>query len=54
MSAKVNLQQKIDKKIYLPFRAELMKRGISIQKGLEKIMERYTAECEKEQRAGKK
>ncbi len=41
MSAKINVQQKVDKKIYNHFRSILMRDGISIQKGLEAAMELY-------------
>jgi len=41
MSAKVNLQQKVDRKIYYPFIGSLGADGISIQKGLEIAMKLY-------------
>lgn len=46
MSAKINVQQKVDKKIYASFRGELMKKGIPIQKGLEMAMALYVEKSE--------
>lgn len=51
MSATVNVQQKIDRKIYIEFRSILMKAGISINDGLEAAILLYVEKKEEEKTA---
>ena len=54
MSAKVNLQVKVDKKLNNEFNKCAQKKGLAKWSAVERGMELYIKESEKEQREGKK